>query len=121
MKPSTAKQFTFQPIRFFMTVLAGIFLLLTTTVPALAFGFGSTPSKPTDGTVQLEKIEQRAEDVASAKVAPGSMKEAEERAKGGINEVQGAADKNQMSRPSNSKGATTVKDQISKVLKKASD
>jgi hypothetical protein len=120
MKPSTAKQFTFQPIHLFMTVLAGIFLLLTTTVSALAFGFGSTPSKPTDGTVQLEKIEQRAEDVAS-KVTPGSMKEAEERAKGGINEVQGAADKNKMSRPSNSKGATTVKDQIGKALKKASD
>jgi hypothetical protein len=121
MKTYTIEKFTFQPIRFVMTILASVLFLLTTTVPAFAFGFGSAPSQPTDGTVQLEKIEQRAEDIAGAKVAPGSMEEAEKRAKGGINEVQGAADKDQMSRPSNSKGATTVKDQIGKALKKASD
>jgi hypothetical protein len=121
MKPSTVKKFTLQPVRFVMTVLASVFLLLTTTVPAFAFGFGSASSKSTDGTVQLNKIEQRAEDLAESKAAPGSMKEAEQRAKGGINEVQGAADKDKMSRPSNSQNATTVQDQIGKALKKASD
>jgi hypothetical protein len=119
MKSSIAQKFTFRPVHLIVTLFASAFLLLSSSAPA--FAFGATPSRPTDGTVQLDKIEQRAQDVAESKVAPGSIEEAAERAKGGINEVQGAADKDQMSRPSNSQNATTVKDQIGKALKKAAN
>ena len=117
MKSSIIEKFKFRPVHFVVTLFASAFLFFSTSVPAFAFGAAS--SSPTDGTVQLDKIEQRAQDVAESKVAPGSIEEAAKRAKGGINEVQGAADKDQMSRPSNSQNATTVKDQIGKVLKKA--
>jgi hypothetical protein len=119
MKASIVERFTFRPVYFVATLFASAFLFLSSSVPA--FAFGAMPSRPTDGTVQLDKIEQRAQDVAESKVAPGSIEEATERAKGGINEVQGAADKDQMSRPSNSQSATTVKDQIGKALKKAAN
>lgn len=119
MKSSIIEQFTFRPMQLIVTLLASVFLLLSSSVPA--FAFGAAPSRPTDGTAQLDKIEQRAQDVAESKVAPGSIEESAERAKGGINEVQGAADKDQMSRPSNSQNATTVKDQIGKALKKATN
>jgi hypothetical protein len=119
MKSFTAKRFTFRPVRALAIVLVSAFLFLTTTIPAFAAaGFKSAPSKPTDGTAQLGKIEARSQDIAESKVAPGSMEESEARAQGGINEVQGAADKDKMSRPSNSQDATTVTDQIGKALKK---
>jgi hypothetical protein len=122
MKSFTIKQFSLQAIRVLTIAFVSAFLFLTTTVPAFAaFGFGSTSSKPTDGTAQLGKIEARSQDIAESKVAPGSMEESEARAQGGINEVQGAADKDKMSRPSNSQNATTVTDQVGKALKKAVD
>jgi hypothetical protein len=122
MKAFTIKQFSLRTIRVLTIAFVSVFLFLTTTVPAFAaFGFGSTSSKPTDGTAQLGKIEARSQDIAESKVAPGSMEESEARAQGGINEVQGAADKDKMSRPSNSQNATTVTDQVGKALKKAVD
>lgn len=116
MKFLNVERFTFRPIRIVMTLLASAILLLSSTFPA--FAFGGTSSRPTDGTAQLNTIEKRSQDIAKAKVAPGSIEESQERAKGGINEVQGAADKDKMSRPSNSQDATTVTEQIGKALKK---
>jgi hypothetical protein len=122
MKFSTIKQLSLRPIRVLMAAFVSAFLFLSATVPAFAAaGFGSTTSKPTDGTAQLGQIEARSQDIAESKVAPGSIEESAERAKGGINEVQGAADKDKMSRPSNSQNATTVVEQVSKALKKAVD
>jgi hypothetical protein len=122
MKSFTIKPFSSRLVRVLTIAFVSAFLFLTTTVPAFAAaGFGSTPSKPSDGTAQLGKIEARSQDIAESKVAPGSMEESEARAQGGINEVQGAADKDKMSRPSNSQDATTVTDQIGKALKKAVD
>jgi hypothetical protein len=116
MKPLNLGQFEFRPVRFIATVLTAAFIFVSTTLPA--FAFGAPSSKPTDGTAQLGNIEREAQKIAESKVAPGSMKEAEARAQGGINEVQGDADKNKMSRPSNSKDATTITDEIVKALKK---
>jgi hypothetical protein len=122
MKSFTIKKFSLRTVRIFTIAWVSAFLFLTTAAPAFAaVGFGSTPSKPTDGTAQLGKIEARSQDIAESKVAPGSMEEAEARAQGGLNEVQGAADKDKMSRPSNSQNATTVTDQVGKALKKAVD
>jgi hypothetical protein len=122
MKSFTIKKFSLRTVRIFTIAWVSAFLFLTAAAPAFAaVGFGSTPSKPTDGTAQLGKIEARSQDIAESKVAPGSMEEAEARAQGGLNEVQGAADKDKMSRPSNSQNATTVTDQVGKALKKAVD
>ncbi|WP_373543146.1 hypothetical protein [Chamaesiphon sp.] len=58
-------------------------------------------SDSTDGTVQLDKIEQNTEKALNAPAT--SLKTIEERSKGGLNGVQGAADRNKMSNPNNSK------------------
>ncbi len=116
MKLFNVERFAFRPVRLIVTLLTTAFMLLTTTVPA--FAFGTSPSKPTDGTAQLGNIERESQKVAGSKASPGSMKESEARAQGGINEVQGDADKDKMSRPSNSQDATTIRDQIGKALKK---
>ena len=58
-------------------------------------------SNATDGTVQLDKIEQNTEKAIDNPAM--SLKTIEERSKGALNEVQGAADRNKMSNPSNSK------------------
>jgi hypothetical protein len=116
MKLFNIERFSIRPIRLVVTVLITAFMLLTTTVPA--FAFGTSRSKPTDGTAQLGNIERESQKVAESKVAPGSMEESEARAQGGINEVQGDADKDKMSRPSNSQDATTIRDEIGKALKK---
>jgi hypothetical protein len=58
-------------------------------------------SDSTDGTVQLDKIEQNTEKALDRPAT--SLKTVEERSKGALNEVQGTADRNKMSNPSNSK------------------
>jgi len=58
-------------------------------------------SDTTKGTVQLDKIEQNTERALDAPAK--SLKTIEERSKGALNEVQGTADRNKMSNPSNSK------------------
>jgi hypothetical protein len=106
-----------RPLRFLVIVFACSLIILSNSLPA--FAMGSNKSKPSDGVVKLDKIEQRAEDAMKTPLAP-SADEAIARAneKGSINELQGAADINKMNRPSNSRGATTAKDQVEKVLDK---
>ncbi len=58
-------------------------------------------SDTTDGTVQLDKIEQNTEKALNAPAT--SLKTVEKRSKGALNEVQGTADRNKMSNPNNSK------------------
>jgi expansin (peptidoglycan-binding protein) len=58
-------------------------------------------SDTTKGTVKLDKIEQNTERAINAPAT--SLKTIEERSKGALNEVQGAADRNKMSNPNNSK------------------
>jgi hypothetical protein len=58
-------------------------------------------SNSTDGTVQLDKIEQNTEKALDRPAT--SLKTIDERSKGALNEVQGNADRNKMNNPSNSK------------------
>lgn len=58
-------------------------------------------SDSTEGTVQLDKIEQNTEKAIDRPAT--SLKTIEERSKGALNEVQGNADRNKMSNPINSK------------------
>lgn len=106
-----------RPLRFLVVVFACSLIILSNSLPA--FAMGSSKSKPSDGVVQLDKIEQRSKDALKTPGAP-LADEATARAneKGSINEIQGAADVNKMNRPSNSQNATTPKDQIEKALDK---
>jgi hypothetical protein len=106
-----------RPFRFLVVVFACSLLILSSSLPA--FALGSSKSKPSDGVVKLDKIEQRAEDAMKTPLSP-SADEARARAneRGSINELQGAADINKMNRPGNSQGATTAKDQIEKAFDK---
>jgi hypothetical protein len=106
-----------QPLRtLLVTVTCALFLLLNVS-SALAAGH-STPSKATEGEAQLNKIYDRSEDMLQNGIP--SLEQVEKRANEGINEVQGDADKDKMSRPGNSQQAVSVKDQIKKSLEKAS-
>lgn len=111
------KRFTvsaFRPLRMLVIVFACALIVLSNALPA--FAMGRNKSKPSDGTIQLDKIEQRAEDMAQSD--PLSLKETQSRTQGGLNEVQGSADKNKMKRPSNSQDATTIGDQLEGALEK---
>lgn len=102
--------------RFSRWAIAGALCMLVFVAnvqPAAAFG--SSSSKPSDGVVQLDKVEQQAKDVLEK--GPRGMEAVTARAEGGLNGVQGGADTSKMSTPENSKDATTVKDSIKGAIK----
>jgi hypothetical protein len=73
-------------------------------------------SSPTEGEAQLDQIYQKTQD--TLKNPPLTLKEVESASQKGINEVQGAGDVDKMYRPSNSKQATSVTEQVEKALDK---
>ncbi len=77
-----------RPLRFLFAALIGAMLFLSSMGPVQAAH--NPQSKPTDGPTQLNKIMDNAEDVAHS--APMSLKETQQRANEGLNEVQGGAD-----------------------------
>jgi ABC-type uncharacterized transport system auxiliary subunit len=103
-----------RPVKMFMSILLTAVMVFasgctgasakdTKTVQIENIKRGYPPiakSDPKKGTVQLDKIEQNTERAINA---PTSLKTIEERSKGALNEVQGAADRNKMSNPNNSK------------------
>jgi hypothetical protein len=81
--------------------------------PAVAFG---TPgSDLTEGSAHLDKIQKNSERALKTE-QDRSMKDYADTAEEGANEVQGGADINQMSRPDNSAGATTIQERVEEVL-----
>ena len=80
-----------------------------------ASAFGGSGSKPSDGVVQLDKVEQRSKDVL--KNGPRDGDAVASRAEGGLNGVQGGADASKMSTPANSPEATTVADNVKGAIK----
>ncbi len=72
---------------FFVTVI-----FLANALPVIA---GS--SDPTQGTVQLDKIQEKTQ--AAIDSPATDLKTIEERSKGGLNEVQGSADYGKMENP----------------------
>ncbi len=100
-----------RPVRFLMTACVAAFLFFTNVFPAMA-----AKSQPTDGEVQLTKIEERSEQVLKSN--PRSLEEVQaNNSEKGLNAVQGEANKNKMSRPENSQDATSVEEQIDQGLK----
>lgn len=64
------------------------------------------PSKPTEGEAQLKSIEKEAQKTVNGSQDLLSAEEVIKNSNEGLNEVQGAADIDQMKRPSNSQGET---------------
>lgn len=105
---------------FSLLLCSTLLLLGLTMAPSLALHSSDQRSEqgsdPTKGTAQMPEAMKAAEDVA-AKSAPMSLEEVEERNKGGLNEIQGDADKDKMYNSNTNKpGPAIVKD-----IKKAID
>jgi hypothetical protein len=74
-------------------------------------------SSVTKGTEQLPKIDDAAAQVAE-RSAPMGIEEIEARNKGGLNEIQGAADENKMHKADTSKPGPAISKKIEKVFDK---
>lgn len=95
-----------------LTFVIGSFLVMSLMFPALA-----NPSSPTKGEANLNDIQAKTDQLA--KQDPPSLKDIQARTgKGGINEVQGTADKDKMISPKDAKDNTTIEEQIKDFLGK---
>jgi hypothetical protein len=105
----------FRPVRFLVTAIACLFVLLFNVPQASA----NTPpqSSPQQGADQLLSIEKQSEDLTFRK--PDDLKDVQSRANKGINEVQGDADADKMKNPSNTTSGTSVESQVKNLLEKA--
>ena len=101
-----------RPVQFLFTVLICTILFVANVVPAQA-GMMSSKSKPTDGTTQLNKIDDKAQKTIDKPAM--DLVEIEKRSQNGLNEVQGSADKDKMYRSNSSEPA------IGKKIEKALD
>lgn len=93
-----------------MTCICAL-LLFSNMMPSMA----ASSSRSYDGEVSLDEIQNRTDEIA--KSDPRSMEELQSDLEGGLNAVQGKGDYGKMKRPSNSKDATTIKEQIEEGLK----
>ncbi len=93
-------------------------LLLSNALPAAAIS-GSSTSSPAKGLPNLENIQENTEEFmyGNGNRMPG-MKETQERSAGGLNSVQGSADKDKMLSPEDARGATTTVENMQKGLDK---
>jgi len=100
------------PVRFLVAIALSVIVLFSQAIPAMA---KTLKSDPTDATVQLDGIYEKAQDTLNS--PPSSIKEEiKEHAGGGLNEAQGTEDINKMERSSSSKPA--IVDQIEKAFDK---
>lgn len=104
----------FRPIRIFMIAATCSFLIFSNAFPA--FAISSDRSNPVQGEVQLDEIYEKSEDVL--RNGSPDLEDVQEESAKGFNEVQGNADRDKMSRPDNSREATTAKEQAERALKK---
>ena len=104
-----------RPLRFVVAALMCVMLLLSTALPAAAIG--TNKSSPTDkGAEQLNEIQQKTQELTENN-APSNERVINESNKG-LNEVQGAANAENMNSPSNSQNAVTVEDKVEGFLEK---
>ncbi|MDJ0571536.1 MAG: hypothetical protein QNJ53_21150 [Pleurocapsa sp. MO_192.B19] len=93
-------------------------LLLTAFICGLLFISSAYPaqavtSSATDSEVSLNKVQKETDDVAKSN--PRGIKETTKKAQGGLNAVQGGADKDKMVSPEDT-NATTVKEKAASFL-----
>jgi hypothetical protein len=82
--------------------------------PALAIGHSS--SQATDGTAQMNELQETSKRALRAE--PRSGKRVQQKARRGPNEVQGDANLRGMNAPKNSQETTTVRKQVERALEK---
>ena len=87
-----------RPVRILFAICVSALLVFSQALPAFSDPVNPTgsPTAPQQGEAQLRGIEKKAQE--------------------GLNEVQGAADLNKMSRPENSQGAISVEDKSKNFL-----
>ncbi len=84
-----------RPLRFVFAALMCVMLLLSTALPAAAIG--ASKSSPNKGAEQLNEIQQNTQELTENN-AP-SNKRVIDKSNKGLNEVQGAANAENMNRP----------------------
>lgn len=103
-----------RPLRFVFAALMCVMLLFSTALPAAAIG--ASKSAPDKGAEQLNKIQEKTQELTENN-APSNKRVIKESNKG-LNEVQGAANAQNMNRPSNSQEAVTVEEKVEGFLEK---
>ncbi|HLP88196.1 MAG TPA: hypothetical protein VK184_06335 [Nostocaceae cyanobacterium] len=101
-------------LRYFMVMFICAVIFCFNTLPAAAIT--SYQSEPTEGTTQLLETQRKTDE--AAKAPPLTLREAQEKTRGGLNEVQGTADIEKMKRPENSQTATSVEQEVKGFLEK---
>ena len=96
-------------------------LVLTALVCSLLFISSVNPvqavtSDRTEGEANLNRIQAETDKAANPNANPRGLEELTEKAQGGSNAVQGAADKDKMVKPEETSNATTVKEKAASFL-----
>lgn len=102
-----------RPLRLLLAVCVCALLVFSSVTPA----YSATSSSPTKGETKLLDIEKKSQDAVLDN--PWSLKDTQEEANKGLNEIQGSADADKMKRPENSQGAESIEQKIQKTLEKA--
>ena len=97
--------------------IAAVCALLVFASAAPAMAFGNSSSKPSDGVVELDSVQNKSEDAISGPDGGviGNPEKVKENAQKGLNGVQGAANKKEMANPANAKGET-IEEKIENAL-----
>ncbi|WP_414623193.1 hypothetical protein [Calothrix sp. CCY 0018] len=103
-----------RPLRVVFAALMCVMLVFSTALPAAAIG--ASKSSPDKGAEQLNDIQRKTQELTENN-APSNKRVIEESNKG-LNEVQGAANAENMNRPSNSQEAVTVEEKVEGFLEK---
>lgn len=101
-------------LRYFMVMFICAVIFCFNTLPATAIT--SYQSEPTEGPTQLLETQRKTDE--AAKAPPLTLREAQKKTRGGLNEVQGTADIEKMKRPENSQTATSVEQEVKGFLEK---
>ena len=106
-----------RPLRFLVACCISTLLVFSHVLPAKSDPVnptGSSRTAPQQGETHLLDIEKEAQKAVIDK--PYSRGETQGKAKEGLNEIQGADDVNEMSRPENSQDAISVEDKSKNFL-----
>ena len=105
-----------RPVRFLVAACVCALLLFSNAFPAFADPVNPTSVKSSlqQGEANLQSIEKEAQKAVLKD--PYSQQETTDKANQGLNEIQGAADFDQMNRPDNSQDAISVEDKSKNFL-----
>jgi hypothetical protein len=95
-----------------LVIFASLFLFLSTANPAMAFG--SSNSRPAEGTAQMNSLQETSKQ--AVKSEPRSRSEVQSKSNTGLNGVQGEADLQKLNSPRNTQSAKSVREQAENAL-----